>query len=80
MKNKKVKAFFEGKSKWIIISTIIFAILGITALVLGFGLTNGWESVLAWFTSRWAIYVYIMLAVVALICIWVFFKNKIGED
>lgn len=77
---KNKKGIFQGKSKWIIISTIIFAILGITALVLGFGLTNGWMSVLMWFGSRWAIYVYIVIALLAFIVIWVYFKGKIGED
>lgn len=77
---KNKKGIFQGKSKWIIISTIIFAILGITALILGFGLTNGWMSVLMWFGSRWAIYVYIVIALVAFIVIWVYFKGKIGED
>lgn len=77
---KNKKGIFQGKSKWIIISTIIFAILGITALILGFGLTNGWMSVLMWFGSRWAIYVYIIIALIAFIVIWVYFKGKIGED
>jgi len=77
---KNKKGIFQGKSKWIIISTIIFAILGITALILGFGLTNGWMSVLMWFGSRWAIYVYIVIALLAFIVIWVYFKGKIGED
>lgn len=77
---KNKKGIFEGKSKWIIISTIIFAILGITALVLGFGLTYGFMSVLKWFGSRWAIYIYIIVALLAFLTVWVYFKNKIGED
>jgi len=79
MKQKK-KGIFEGKSKWIIISTIIFAILGITALILGFGFTNGFMSVLMWFGSRWAIYIYIVVALLGFLIAWVYFKNKIGED
>lgn len=79
MKQKK-KGIFEGKSKWIIISTIIFAILGITALILGFGFTNGFMSVLMWFGSRWAIYIYIVVALLGFLLAWVYFKNKIGEE
>lgn len=79
MKQKK-KGIFEGKSKWIIISTIIFAILGITALILGFGFTNGFMSVLMWFGSRWAVYIYIVIALLGFLIAWVYFKNKIGED
>ena len=77
---KKKKGIFEGKSKWIIISTIIFAILGITALILGFGFTNGFMSVLMWFGSRWAIYIYIVVALLGFLLAWVYFKNKIGEE
>ena len=77
---KDKKGIFQGKSKWIIISTIIFAILGIIALVLGFGFTYGFMSVLMWFGSRWAIYIYIALALIAFLIVWVYFKNKIGED
>lgn len=79
MKNKK-KGIFKGKSKWIIISTLAFATLGIFALILGFSLANGFMSVLLWFGSRWAIYIYITLALLGFVVAWVIFKQKIGED
>lgn len=78
--NKKKKSIFEGKSKWIIISTIIFAVLGIVALILGFGFTNGFMSVLLWFGSRWAIYIYIIIGLLVFLLAWVIFKHKLGGD
>ena len=76
---KKEKGEKQSRNKKVVVSTIIFAILGITAIVVGFGLTDGWASVLAWLGSRWAIYIYIMLALVIFVVVWVLFKNKIGE-
>lgn len=77
---KKNKGLFEGKNKWVIISTIAFLLLGIVALVLGFGFANGFMSVLLWFGSRWAIYVYIIIALLLFLLAWVIFKQKIGDD
>lgn len=75
----KKKAKKESKSKIAIISTLVFLILGITAFVLGYGLTDGWASVLAWFGSRWAIYIYILIGFLALIVVWLWARTKIGE-
>lgn len=79
MSDKK-KKLFKGKSKWVILSTAIFALLGITLLIVGFGVTYGWMSVLEWFGSRWAIYVYIIVGLLIFLIAWVVFKQKIGED
>lgn len=40
----------------------VFALLGIACFVLGYGLKDGWEAVLAWFTSKWAMWVYVFAA------------------
>lgn len=64
---------------WTIITTGIFLSLGILGLVLGFGLTNGWESVALWFTGRWAIYVYILIAILILIGVWALYKKFMKE-
>lgn len=77
---KKKKGIFEGKSKWIIWSTIIFAILGIVSLIVGFSIAKGFMTVLAWFGSRWAIYIYILLALVGFLVTWIIFKKKIGDE
>lgn len=80
MKNKNKKGILQGKSKWIIISTIAFVILGIALIVIGFGVTYGWLSVLQWFGSRWAIYIYIIIGLLVFLFAFVIFKQKIGED
>lgn len=80
MKNKNKKGILQGKSKWVIISTIAFVILGIALIVVGFGVTYGWLSVLQWFGSRWAIYIYIIIGLLGFLFAFVIFKQKIGED
>lgn len=80
MKNKNKKGILQGKSKWVIISTIAFVILGIALIVIGFGVTYGWLSVLQWFGSRWAIYIYIIIGLLGFLFAFVIFKQKIGED
>lgn len=80
MKKKNKKGNLQGKSKWILISTIAFVILGIALIIIGFGVVNGWLSVLQWFGSRWAIYVYIIIGLLGFLFAWVIFKRKIGED
>lgn len=80
MKKKNKKGILQGKNKWIIISTFAFVILGIALIIIGFGVTNGWLSVLQWFGSRWAIYVYIIIGLLGFLFAWVIFKQKIGED
>lgn len=80
MKNKNKKGILQGKSKWVIISTIAFVILGIALIVIGFGVTYGWLSVLQWFGSRWAIYIYIIIGLLVFLFAFVIFKQKIGED
>lgn len=79
MKNKKKKAFLEGKNKYVFFGTIGFATLGIVSLVVGFGLSKGWLSVLNWFTSRWAIYIYIIVALLGFLVAYLIFKKKMGE-
>lgn len=80
MKLKKRNRLLEGKSRWIIFSTIIFAILGIVALILGYGLTEGWSALLAWFSSRWAIYVYIIIGLLGFLVAWIIYKIKMGGE
>lgn len=52
-------------------------LLAIMAMVGYYAAVDGWESVLAWFTSRWAclIGVLILLAVTAGLWLWSFFKK-----
>lgn len=79
-KKNKFLEFVNKKGKWVLLSTGIFLLVGIAAIVVGFGLANGWESVLAWFGSRWAIYLYILLGLLFFLVLWIIYKAKMEED
>jgi uncharacterized membrane protein (DUF485 family) len=78
-KQSKFKKFIQEKGKWAIISTIIFLVVGITSLIVGFGLQIGWVAVLQWFSSKWAIIMYIALALLGFVLIWVIHQSKMKE-
>lgn len=54
------------------IATGIFLFVGLCCIMLGFGIANGWQWVISWFTSQWAMYVYIFafFYAVGAICLW----------
>lgn len=60
----------------------VFALLGIACFVVGYGLKDGWEAVLAWFTSKWAMWVYVFgaLYIVILIGYVLWKKDKDALD
>lgn len=78
MKNKK-KRKLEKTQIIAIISTSVFLIVGIAALVIGFGIKDGWDAVLRWFYSRWAIYVYIAIALLIFVLAWVIHKRRMEK-
>ena len=50
------------KKKWIAyLATGCFLIFGLACFVVGYGLLDGWEAVLRWFISDYAIMVYVAL-------------------
>lgn len=54
----------------------VFALIGGACFVVGYGLKDGWDSVLAWFTSKWAMWVYVFAALYVLILAgFVFYKK-----
>ena len=38
-----------------------FLLTGLICIVCGYGFADGWDKIAEWFTSRWAIYVYVFL-------------------
>lgn len=78
-KPTKLQKFVNDKGKWAIVSIVIFAIIGIVALLVGYAMQKGWDYVLHWFVSRWAIYVYIALGLVGFIVVWVVHQSKMKE-
>lgn len=78
---RRIGKFIKTKSgKITIISTTVFLLIGITALVLGYGLSEGWHVVLAWFTSKWAMYVYVGIGFYVLIILHIIILSKKYED
>lgn len=56
------------RNKILIITSIVFVVLAIVFLILGFTLSGA--NVLAWFTSKWAILIYTVYGVYALIVLF----------
>lgn len=88
MKNNKVNiykkpnkfcAWVNKKGKWVLLSLLIFAVFGITALIVGFGLANGWLSVLQWFGSKWAIMIYVLIVFIIFGAVWFIHKAKMEK-
>ena len=79
MKNKKKEKKLDKASKIAIITTALFFGIGLAALAIGFGIKDGWWAVLSWFWSRWAIYVYIALAILIFILIWAIHKRRMEK-
>ena len=63
----------KTRNKIIIIISSIVLTLALVFLILGFAMSDGWESVAAWFTSKWALWIYVIggswLGVVAFVYI-----------
>lgn len=49
------------KTKKAVLATTLFLVFGVACIMVGFGIANGWQWVLNWFTSQWAVYVYIFV-------------------
>lgn len=71
----------KKKAKRIAVLSIL-AILVIAALcfVFGYAIAEGWETVGAWFTSKYAVLTIIAIAVVIIGGILFYFFNKDKED
>lgn len=67
----------KNKAKLIwMIGIGVFALIGIASFIVGYGLRDGWQAVLAWFTSRWAYIVYVgALIYLTVVLCFVHFMN-----
>lgn len=79
--NEKKKVRLEKRKATIItvICSVSFALLGILAIMIGFAIRDGWASVFAWFTSRWAVYVYITLALLTFVLIYFLHRRRMEK-
>lgn len=78
-KPNKFKEWVDRKGKWVILSFIIFAFVGLVCLVVGFGIANGWLSVLKWFGSKWAIMIYVLIGFMIFGIVWFIHKMRMEK-
>lgn len=80
--NKKIKKF----KKWMkkkgstILAIGSFIIFGVACFVLGYGILNGWESVISWFTSDYAAIFYVGIVIWAMITIYAMYSDKVYNN
>ena len=78
---RRIARFVKSKGgKITIIGTTVFLLIGLLALVLGYGLSEGWEVVLAWFTSRYAMYVYVGLGFYVILILYIIVLSQKYEE
>lgn len=79
---KKFNDFIASKGgKWAVFGTLGFLLFGITCFVVGYGIVDGWDAVIRWFSSKWAIMLYIFIGLWLLVVSWVIYVSKtMGED
>lgn len=68
----------KKKNLFIIVSLIVIAI-GVFCFVLAYGLSQGWDVLFAWFGSKWAVMLYILLGCYILLVLWLLIGDKIKE-
>lgn len=67
------------KRRWWLFITLAFAVVGGLAFLFGYALKDGWASVAAWFTSKWATYLYLGAAVYAFLVFLGYKTIKVEE-
>lgn len=78
---KKILKFIDSKGgKATIIATSSFLAFGLACFVIGYGLTDGWDKVIAWFTSQWAIMVYVFIGLWLIIVMYLVYLSKNFDD
>lgn len=78
---KKLNDFIASKGgKWAIFGTLSFLLFGIACFVVGYGIVDGWDAVIKWFSSKWAIMLYVFIGLWAVVIAWVVYIGKTRGD
>lgn len=78
---KKITDFINKKGgKWLVIGSSAFLVFGLACFVVGYGLIDGWDKVLAWFSSRWAMMVYIFIGLWLILVLYLIYLSKSFDD
>lgn len=67
----------EKRNKVIALIATGALIVAILCLILGFGLTYGWHSIIEWFSSKWAFWVYIVAGLWIIGLLYIFIGDRI---
>ena len=70
-KRKKLNLFF--------VISILLLIVGCGLFALGYGISEGWDVVANWFTSKWAVLLYIFLGLYLLIILMIVLIEKVRD-
>ena len=79
MDKNKVKEYVEKHGGKILVGSLIFLAIGIAAFVIGFVIAYGWAVVLAWFGSRWALLLYLFIAIYIFLISFLIHMNKMKD-
>ena len=55
-------------------------VVGIAAIVLFYGIKDGWQSVIEWFVSKWACLIAVVLIVAGTASLWILSIFKKAKD
>ena len=64
------------RNLFLIVSGIII-LVGIVCFVLAYGISQGWDVLVAWFGSKWAVILYILLGCYGIFVAWLLISDKI---
>lgn len=71
----------KRRNKRIAIMVVLCTIVAVAVcFVLGFGLSEGWEVVGAWFTSKWATLTVVSLLITGMVLLYGFFAIRDRKD
>lgn len=59
----------KKRKRNLMILGLIWVLIAVVFLVIGFAIADGWEAVGAWFSGKWAMMIYTFLGVYALVII-----------
>lgn len=74
---KKARKGLSKKAR-VYLGTGLFLLFGCAAMLLGFGWANGWDYVIKWFGSRWAVCVYICAFFYLVGAVYLWWWNRMG--
>lgn len=63
-----------------ILSTLALLLIAVVCFVVGFGISEGWQAVAAWFTSKWATLAVIAVLGAVMALVYAYFAVKDKED